>query len=145
MSSLGLKKMEAGAFPLRQLKISMGFSTKPWNRPGKIIIIPFNPSDACKLPWICKEEIKPLNETQAAAFLEKIQGHTHEYLFQIALFTGMRKGELLGLSWNSVDLDHGKLVVRQQLCREKKKGGKYYISSPKNSKKRILALAPSVV
>ena len=108
-------------------------------------IIPFNPSDACKLPRICKEEIKPLNETQAAAFLEKIQGHTHEYLFQIALFTGMREGELLGLSWNSVDLDHGKLVVRQQLCREKKKGGKYYISSPKNSKKRILALAPSVV
>lgn len=108
-------------------------------------IIPFNPSDACELPRICKEEIKPLNQAQATTFLEEIQGHTHEYLFQIALFTGMREGELLGLNWDSVDMSRGILTVRQQLCKEKKKGGKYYISSPKNGKKRTLALAPSVI
>lgn len=108
-------------------------------------VLRFNPSDACELPRIYKQEIKPLNREQAAAFLREIQGHTHEYLFQIALFTGMRQGELLGLSWESVDLDHETLTVKRQLCREKKKGGKYYFSSPKNNKSRVLTLAPSVV
>lgn len=108
-------------------------------------ILRFNPSDACELPRIYRQEIKPLNREQAAAFLREIQGHTHEYLFQIALFTGMRQGELLGLNWESVDLDHGTLTVKRQLCREKKKGGKYYFSPPKNNKSRVLTLAPSVV
>lgn len=57
----------------------------------------------------------------------------------------MRQGELLGLSWENVDLDHGTLTVKRQLCREKKKGGKYYFSPPKNNKSRVLTLAPSVV
>ena len=108
-------------------------------------VLRFNPSDACELPRIYKQEIKPLNREQAAAFLGEIQGHTHEYLFQIALFTGMRQGELLGLSWESVDLDHGTLTVKRQLCREKKRGGEYYFSPPKNNKSRTLTLAPSVV
>lgn len=108
-------------------------------------VLRFNPSDACELPRIYKQEIKPLNREQAAAFLREIQGHTHEYLFQIALFTGMRQGELLGLSWDNIDLDHGTLTVKRQLCREKKKGGKYYFSPPKNNKSRALTLAPSVV
>lgn len=108
-------------------------------------VLRFNPSDACELPRIYRQEIKPLNREQAGAFLREIQGHTHEYLFRIALFTGMRQGELLGLSWENIDLDHGTLAVKRQLCREKKKGGKYYFSPPKNNKSRVLTLAPSVV
>lgn len=108
-------------------------------------VLRFNPSDACELPRIYRQEIKPLDQEQAAEFLREIQGHTHEYLFQIALFTGMRQGELLGLSWDSLDLDHGTLTVKRQLCREKKKGGTYYFSPPKNNKSRVLTLAPSVV
>ena len=108
-------------------------------------ILRFNPSDACELPRIYKQEIKPLNREQAGAFLREIQGHTHEYLFCIALFTGMRQGELLGLAWDSVDLEQGTLTVKRQLCREKKKGGDYYFSPPKNNKNRVLSLAPSVV
>lgn len=108
-------------------------------------VLRFNPSDACELPRIYREELKPLDREQAAVFLREIQGHTHEYLFQIAMFTGMRQGELLGLSWDSVDLDHGTLTVKRQLCREKKKGGEYYFSPPKNNKSRVLTLAPSAV
>ena len=51
----------------------------------------------------------------------------------------------MGLSWENIDLDHKTLTVKRQLCREKKKGGKYYFSPPKNNKSRVLTLAPSVV
>lgn len=104
-----------------------------------------NPADACKLPKAVKPEIHPLDEIQMADFLNIIQGHTHEYLYKITLFTGLREGEVLGLTWDCLDMERGKLLVKQQLRKEQKKGGKYYFSPPKNNKSRVLSLAPSVV
>ena len=104
-----------------------------------------NPTDACKPPRVVKKEIQPLDETQVSEFLKAIQGHPHEYLYKITLFSGMREGEVLGLTWDCVDLEHGTLLIKQQLRREQQKGGKYYFSPPKNNKSRVLSLAPSVV
>ena len=104
-----------------------------------------NPSDACKPPRVVKKEIQPLDETQVSEFLKAIQGHPHEYLYKITLFSGMREGEVLGLTWDCIDLEHGTLLIKQQLRREQQKGGKYYFSPPKNNKSRVLSLAPSVV
>ena len=104
-----------------------------------------NPADACVLPKINKKELHPMDEVQAAAFLKEISGHQYEQLYKIALFTGLREGEVLGLTWDCVDLDKGTLLVKQQLRREQKKGGKFYFSSPKNGKPRCLTLAPTVV
>ena len=104
-----------------------------------------NPSDACKLPKLAKAEIKPLEEKQITAFLQAIQGHPHEYLYKIAMFTGMREAEILGLTWDCVDLDTGFIVVKQQLRRAQEKGGDYYISTTKNGRKRIVSIGPSVV
>lgn len=104
-----------------------------------------NPSSACKLPKVKKKEIVPMEDSQIQSFMEQIEGHPHEYLYQITLFTGLREGEILGLTWDCVDLEHGKLTVRQQLRKEQKKGGQYYFSSTKNDKSRSLALSPSVV
>ena len=56
-----------------------------------------NPTDACTLPRIIKKEMHPLEEEQVAAFLKEVQGSPHEYLYKIALFTGLREGEVLGL------------------------------------------------
>ena len=104
-----------------------------------------NPSNACKLPKIKKKELVPLEDSQIQSFMEKIKGHPHEYLYKITHFTGLREGEVLGLTWNCVDLDNGRLTVKQQLRREQKKGGQYYFSSTKNGKSRTIALSPSVV
>ena len=61
------------------------------------------------------------------------------------MFTGLRQGEVLGLTWDCLDVERGTLLVKQQLRREQKKGGKYYLSTTKTSKSRMLTLAPSVV
>ncbi len=104
-----------------------------------------NPSSACKLPKVQKKEIVPLEDSQVQSFLERIDGHPHEYLYKITLFTGLREGEVLGLTWDCVDLKKGHLIVRQQLRREQKKGGQYYFSPTKNGKSRSLSLSPSIV
>lgn len=103
-----------------------------------------NPTDSCVLPRVVKKEINPLSADQMKALLQLLPGHPHEYLYQIALFTGMREGELLGLPWSCVDFVHQTILVKQQLQREHKTGGEYLIVPPKNGKKRYIPMAPSV-
>ena len=107
--------------------------------------IRMNPTDACELPRVVKKEIVPLEDDQIAAFLKAIVGHPHEYLYKIALFTGMREGEVLGLTWDCIDFRRGRLVVRRQLVRDRQKGGEYHFSTPKNGKMRVIVLAPTVI
>ena len=82
-----------------------------------------NPTEACILPRIIRKEMHPLEEDQVAVFLREVQGHSHEYLYKIALFTGLREGEVLGLGWEHIDFQAGTLTVKRQLRREQKKGG----------------------
>jgi integrase len=108
-------------------------------------VLQSNPTSACKLPKVRKKEVVPLDDSQIKSFLERIKDHPHEYLYKITLFTGLREGEILGLTWDCVNMKRGILTVKQQLTREKQKGGKYYFSSTKNDKPRTLTISPSVV
>ena len=47
--------------------------------------------------------------------------------------------------WDCVDFERGTILVRQQLRREQRKGGQYYITQPKNNKSRRLMPAPYVM
>jgi integrase len=104
-----------------------------------------NPSDACTLPRVTQREMEILDFDQLQDFLDRIKGHVHENLYKVAIYTGLREGELLGLPWSCVDFTRGILTVKQQLRREQKKGGTYYISSTKNGKIRTIKLAPSIL
>lgn len=102
--------------------------------------ISLNPSDACKLPKRLKKDFCPIEDHKLPEFIEAIKGHSHEYIYTIALFTGLRVGEILGLTWDCIDFERGVMTVKQQLRRYQEKGGKYYISTPKNSRSRTIAL-----
>lgn len=84
-------------------------------------IIKVNPSDSCELPKMERKEIKPLDESQQKAFLKAINGHVHEDLYKVALFTGIREGEILGLMWSRIDFKAGTITIDQQLRKETKK------------------------
>jgi len=65
-------------------------------------------------------------------------------LWRLALLTGMRRGELLGLMWDDLDLDRGALAVRRTLSRGK--GGTWELGQPKTaSGRRSIALPASCV
>ncbi len=62
-------------------------------------------------------EVTPLSLEQIQKLLSAVEGHRLEALFKLALATGMRRGELLGLKWQDIDFAKGTLQVRRVLSR----------------------------
>jgi integrase len=89
-------------------------------------------------------EAKTWNATQVAAFLAAGDETHLVALWRLALLTGMRRGELLGLKWEDVDLEKGFLSVQRTLSRGK--GGTWELGRPKTtSGRRSIALPSSCV
>jgi integrase len=78
-------------------------------------IIRDNPADLAKPPKLPYRETPMLQPDQAAALLERLQGNPLYLLVSLALGTGMRRNEMLGLRWQDVDLDAGRLTIEQAL------------------------------
>jgi len=108
-----------------------------------------NPSNPCILPRVTKKKIKPLNEHQIADFLKGIKGNKYEKMFLVALFTGIREGEVCGLQWECVDFTDGTILIDKQLqsLRSGVRGDKekYALVPTKNGKERTITAAPYVM
>src|SRR5215217_4144957 len=78
-------------------------------------LVPRNVSEGVKAPQIRKAEIKPLFPTQVRVLLSAARGDRLEALYVLAIHTGLRQGELLGLKWTDVDLDARSLSVQRSL------------------------------
>lgn len=144
-NSLGKPKGDKPGLSPKTVKNVHGVLHKALKQAVLIGYIRSNPADACTLPRIEKKQIKPLDEEQSRRFLEAIKGHRLEDLFTVTLFTGMREGEVLGLTWNCVDFEKGLILINKQLQREKKKGGAYIFAPLKNDKARTITPAPWVM
>ncbi len=104
-------------------------------------IIADNPADRVRLPAKTSEAMTPLTPEQARDFLEAIRGHPLETLFTLAIATGMRQGEILGLRW--ADLDGHRLHIRHTLVRM---DGGWWLGDPKtpHSRRTIELTEPTV-
>lgn len=81
----------------------------------KMHLISYNPARDVELPRATKKRVHPWEPAEIGAFLDHVEGHRLGSLFHLIAFTGLRRGEALGLRWADVDLGRGVLVVRQQL------------------------------
>lgn len=96
-----------------------------------------------ELPKLGAAKRRALSRDEARRFAEAVAGDELEALYLLALTTGMRQGELLGLRWADVDLDGGVLAVRQQYKRLEDGRG---MGRPKSEAgRRMIALTPFVV
>jgi integrase len=81
-------------------------------------LLPRNVTEAVKAPRQSRKEILALNPEQARAFLQTTRGDRLEALYVLAIHTGLRQSELLGLKWEDVDLEDKGLSVRRILSAE---------------------------
>ena len=63
----------------------------------------------------------------------------------VTAFTGMRRGEVTGLTWDVVDFERGTIHINKQLQKVIGEKGKFQLVSTKNGKGRIITPAPSVM
>ena len=108
-------------------------------------LIPYNPASGRKLPKIVKKDIQPLDTPDQIKLFKALEGHELEAFFKTAVFTGMRSGEILGLTWNNIDFENGSINICQQLRPGRVKGEGYTIDTPKNGKARTINPAPSIM
>lgn len=104
-----------------------------------------NPADPCVLPKVERKELRPLDEDDISRFMEAIKGHRFELLYLTTLFTGMREGEVLGLTWDCVDFARGIVTVNKQLQKVLDRVSDYHLVPTKNGKGRVIAPAPFVM
>ena len=103
---------------------------------------PRNPTDAGKSPAPSSKEMHPLSEAQARTLPEATRGDRLEAFYVLALHTGMRRGELLGLKWDDVDASGATLRVRRTQTREGN-GKRLAFGEPKTKKsRRTVRLTP---
>lgn len=77
-----------------------------------------NVSELVDSPRRTRREMLAWTPEQARAVREAVRGERYEALYVLALATGMRQGELLGLEWRHLDLDCGQVRVASNLQRE---------------------------
>lgn len=80
-------------------------------------LISKNPADACALPKVEHKEMKTISAEDLAAFLREAKATGVYEMYYVALATGLRRGELLGLKWEDVDWKQGLIRVRRQVAR----------------------------
>lgn len=99
-----------------------------------------NVCDVVTKPRETKYEIQPLTEEQARKLLDTVRGNVLEGIITIALTTGMRRGELLGLKWEDIDFKGKNIVVRRSVTYVNKVG--VVELEPKTQKSRRKIMLP---
>ncbi|MFC2000695.1 tyrosine-type recombinase/integrase [Chloroflexota bacterium] len=102
-----------------------------------------NPADAITAPRPQRSEMHTMNEDDLHIFLEAAQRTPYYVLFYLALFTGMRRSELLALRWCDIDLMLCQVYVTRSL--HHLRTGELVFRAPKTAKgRRMVSLPPSV-
>ena len=108
-------------------------------------LIPRNPADDVKAPTPTPKEMHPLSAEEACSLLDAARGDRLEALYVLAIHTGMRRGELLGLKWDDVDPENATVRVRRTLTRIDN-GRRLALGDTKNKKsRRTVRLTPHAV
>jgi integrase len=99
--------------------------------------VPYNAATEVRIVAPERKEMKVWTPEQAGRFLEVARHHAYHPLWDLALNTGMRRGELLGLRWDDIDLERATLAIRRTV--EPVRGG-LTVQRPKNGRERLIEL-----
>ena len=103
-----------------------------------------NVADGMDVPHIHRNEMQTWDEFEITHFLEVAKDSPYCTLFFTALYTGMRRSEMLALRWQDIDFLFSQVSVSRSL--HQLKDGSYVFTQPKSAKsRRTIALSPSAI
>lgn len=118
------------------LRLALGDAVK-WQ------LLARNPAEQASPPRKQRKELQVWSAAEARTFLESVRDDRLYVAYALALTTGLRRGELLGLAWRDVDLEAGLLQVRQTVISV---NFKVIVSTPKTAAgRRAVAIDPATV
>lgn len=111
----------------------------------KEMLIPYNPAAKASPPKVPKHEADYFQPEEIAEIVKALENVPIKWkaMTYILIDTGCRRGELMGLQWNCVDLDKGIMMIRQALLYTKDKG--VYVGPPKTGQPRAICLSPETI
>ena len=108
----------------------------------KMGLLSRNAADGVSPPRFQRHQWQSLSEFGVSSVLEAARGSQYHCLFYLALFTGLRRSEMLALRWCDVDLLLCRLHVTRSL--HQLRGGEVVIRAPKSDRsRRVVSLPPS--
>jgi integrase len=128
---------------LHNLYVALGTALTWAVRKGYIAVSPMARVDA---PRFVRTEVRPLTAEQTTHLLDVAEADADPLrgLWTLAAYTGMRKGELLGLTWDDVDFEAGTVEIQRSL-RKVRKGVPSYEAPKTLRSRRTLDLAPDAL
>lgn len=105
----------------------------------RLKLIPFNPAADVAKARPDEKEMHFLTEPQTRQFLRAAKTCRLSAIFAVAIGTGMRQGELLGLRWDDIDFDAGTVAVQRSLAQLK---GGFLLKEPKSKRSRRTVTLP---
>ena len=119
----GQNRRTGGTLAPKTIKHYHTFISSVLERAYKWGIILENPAHRTDSPKAPKQELQFLDETEIVQLLEALEREPveHQAMFQLLIYSGMRRGELLGLEWQDIDFSTGviSIVRTSQYCTEK--------------------------
>ncbi len=96
-----------------------------------------NPVSFARPPRESETKRKILSEDQASQFLAAINGHRWEALFHLALASGIRRSEILGLCWEHLDWVERTIRIDEQLSKTPNSSAMFQPLKTQSSKRTI--------
>lgn len=135
--------LNSGVGP-RTIKITSNVLHKAFEKAVRYGLLFNNPVHGATLPSYHCKEMKILDRAQVGIFLKAAKESPHYALYYLAISTGMRLGELLGLKWADIDLETGILHVLRQ--KQYSPGDGFVLVEPKtNAGRRTIRIGDGSV
>jgi integrase len=142
IQSLYSKKLETGTSP-RSVIMIHAVLRRALNHALKLGVIGRNPVMAVIRPKFKRKEMNVLSDSQVRVLLSAAAGTRFEATYWVAVTTGLRLGELLGLKWSDLDWVNRRLRIQRQVQRFR---GSLVFSEPKTSAgRRVIALGMATI
>ena len=133
---------DRGPLAATTVRKSLACLSAAFNKAVELEMLRRNPMKGVVLPRVVHKELGVLDLSATQRLLREARQTPIYIPVLLAVTTGMRRGEIVALRWQDVDLEGASLVVRRNAIQV---GGKVTFKQPKTNKSRPITISPFVI